>query len=412
MTISRSPSLVGTVVFVAMLSASAAAWSEPAAIESRRMARAKDLIADEQWSQAIKELRAAAADPREPNKDEALFWLAHSQNQENDFAGAIETIRQLEREYASSRWVKPARSLLIELAQKLKRDDVLWWTAVSPRVRVAPTPRPAVAPVAPPQPVPTPGPGFARTPEAFPPVAQPGAPVAPGAAQVAPPVPAAAPPAWVLEGWHPDADQRILALGSLLEKNEALVVDLLRHIALDDENPGAGRRAVFVLAQSGKPVALLAVVEIAKRGPEPVKLAAVRELGRFGGPEASKALLQVYSTANLTVKRQVVSSLGARAEVPALYRIAQSEPDPSLRSTAIIALGRVGGREQLARLYASAERGSRRSIIAGLFNARAEDELIQIADKERDPELRREVLSRLRLLGTPKARAYLAKVNP
>lgn len=409
MTKTRSQSLVALLGFLAAFSAAAPVWSAPAAAESPRMARAKNLMADEQWSRAIRELRAAAADPREPNKAEALFWLAHSQNQDNDFAAAIETIRQLEREYSSSRWVKPARSLLIELAHKLKRDDVLWWTAVPPPARAVPTPRP-MPPSAAPQPVPMPAPPFARTPEAPPQMPQPVAP-ATTPPQAVPPVPPAAPPAWVVETWQPDTDQRILALGSLLQKNEALVVDLLRHIALDDGNPGAGRRAVFVLAQSGKAVAQSAVVEIAKRGPEPVKLAAVRELGRFGGPEASKALLQVYSNANLAVKRQVVSSLGARAEVSALYRIAQSERDPSLRSTAIVALGRVGGREQLVRLYGNGQRGSKRSIIVGLFNARADDELIQIADKEDNPELRREVLSRLRLLGTPKARAYLLKVG-
>ena len=408
MTINRLQSLVAVVVFLAAVSASVPAWSAPAAAESRRMARAKDLIADEQWSQAIKELRAAAADRQEPNKDEALFWLAHSQNQDNDFAAAVETIRELERKYSSSKWVKPARSLLIELAQKLKRDDVLWWTAVPPPARPVPTPRP-MPPSAAPQPVTMPAPPFARTPEAPPQMPQPVPATTPP--QAVPPVPPAAPPAWVVETWQPDTDQRILALGSLLQKNEALVVDLLRHIALDDGNPGAGRRAVFVLAQSGKPVARSAVIEIAKRGPDPVKLAAVRELGRFGGPEVSKALLQVYSSANFAVKRQVVSSLGARAELSALYRIAQSERDPSLRSTAIVTLGRVGGRGQLVQLYGKAERGSKRSIIVGLFTARAEDELIQIAGKEDDQELRREVHSRLRLLGTPKARAYLLKVG-
>jgi HEAT repeat protein len=410
MTITRARSFVAVVGFLAALSVTHLANAEPAA-ESRRMARAKDLIADEQWSQAIKELRRAAADPREPNKDEALFWLAHSQNQDNDFAAAIESIRQLEREYPSSRWVKPARSLLIELAQKLKRDDVLWWTAVAPPPRTPharrpdrPLPGGSSQPVAPP-------PAFLRP--AAPPPPTPTPAVSPPAPSIqpTPPVPTAPPPAWVVETWHPDADQRILALGSLINSNEAIVVDLLRHIAFDDENPGAARRAVFVLAQSGKPVAQSVVVEIAKRGPEPVKLAAVRELGRFGGPEVSKALLQVYSTANVAVKRQVLSSLGARAEVSALYRIAQSERDPTLRSTAIVALGRVGGREQLLRLYGNAEGGSKRSIIIGLFNGRAEDELIQIADNEHDPQLHREALLRLRLLGTPKARAYVAKAS-
>jgi hypothetical protein len=416
MTITHARCCVALIGFLAALATAPPVRAEAAPTESRRMARAKNLIADEQWSQAVRELRAAAADPREPNKDEALFWLAHSQNQDNDFAAAIESIRQLAREHPASRWVKPARSLLIELAQKLKRDDVLWWTAVAPRARTPQPLPPAPGAVASPQPADAPPAVDVRPPQRPAPTSRPAA--APAAVapvqptpQPAPPVPSAPPPAWVMETWNPDADQRVLALGSLMHSNEAIVVDLLRHIALDDENPGAGRRAVFVLAQSGKPVAQSAVVEIAKRGPEPVKIAAVRELGRFGGPEVSKALLQVYSTANTVVKRQVLSSLGARAETSALYRIAQSERDQTLRSTAIVALGRVGGREQLVRLYSDAEHRSKRPIIIGLFNARAEDELIQIADKEHDPELRSEVLSRLRLLGTPKARAYLAKTK-
>src|SRR5690348_1753985 len=86
------------------------------AVESKRMERAKDLIADEQWAPAVDELTAAANDPKEPNRDEALFWLAHSQNQVHDSSAAVETIGRLEREYPLSRWVKPARSLRIEIA--------------------------------------------------------------------------------------------------------------------------------------------------------------------------------------------------------------------------------------------------------------------------------------------------------
>ena len=42
---------------------------------------------------------------------------------------------------------------------------------------------------------------------------------------------------------------------------------------------------VFMLAQSLAPEARATVIEVAKSGPEPVRLAAVRELGRFGGPD-------------------------------------------------------------------------------------------------------------------------------
>lgn len=384
---------------VALLPGSALAWPDTVGPESRRMSRAKDLIADEQWGRAIDELRAAVADPKEMGKAEALFWLAHSLNQENDFAAAVEFIRRLEREHPSSPWVKPARSLLIELAHKLRRDDVLWWTAVSPAPPAMTTPRPGLrrTPLAP-------------RPERPPPHAAVPAVVAP--VQPAAPVPSPPPAAWFVDDWSPDTDQRILALGSLIHTDAGKVIPMLRLIALEDGNPGAARRAVFVLAQSRTPEALWTVVEVATRGPEPVKVAAVRGLGSFGGPEVSKALLQVYSTANALVKRQVVTTLGERAETPALLRIAQSEGDQSLRATAIVTLGRVGGREQLASLYSKASRESKRPIIIGLFTARGEDELIRIAEKEQDKQLRAEVLTRLRLLGTSKARAYLAKINP
>src|SRR4249920_1506866 len=73
-----------------------------AAPDSKRLERAKDLIGDEQWGRAVEVLKAAVADPKEPNRDEAIFWLAHSYNQARDMAAAIETIRQLEREYPKS----------------------------------------------------------------------------------------------------------------------------------------------------------------------------------------------------------------------------------------------------------------------------------------------------------------------
>ncbi len=407
----RIKGLCGFVVgvgLIALLPVSGAAWPDAVGPESRRMSRAKDLIADEQWARAIDELRAAVADPKESNKAEALFWLAHSLNQENDFAASVEAIRRLEREHASSPWVKPARSLLIELAQKLRRNDVLWWTAATPPP--APAPRtPPAAPVPPPSRTRRPTPvGPSGTPPAMP-VAVPPA-VPPGETPIPPPPPPAAP--WFVHDWSPDTDQRILALGSLIHTDAEKAIPILKLIALDTNNPGAARRAVFVVAQSRKPQALSTLVEVAQSGPEPVKVAAVRGLGNFEGPEASGALLQVYSSANPPVKRQVVTVLGEREEMPALLRIAQSEGDQNLRAIAIVTLGRVGGREQLYTLYLKAKRESKRPIIVGLFTARGEDELIRIAETEQDEQLRREVLTRLRLLGTPKARAYIATLKP
>lgn len=214
---------------------------------------------------------------------------------------------------------------------------------------------------------------------------------------------------WIPEGWEPDTNQRIQALGSLMQTDAARVIPILREIALESPDATEASRAVFILAQSGRPEARSTVLEVAKRGSELVQIAAVRELGRFGGPKAAEELLQVYVIGNPRVKHQVVNSLGERSATVALMRIAETEQDRRLKETAIVRLGQAGAHAQLARLYDRAHMDVKRAIIVGLFNARAEDELIRIAEQERDATLRGEVLTRLRLLGTQKARVYLEK---
>ena len=271
-----------------------------ASAESDRLTRAKDLIGDEQWLPAIQELKAAVADPRERNRDEALFWLAQCESEARDTAAAVATIQQLERDFPHSAWVKPARSLRVELAQRLRRNECcgtprrLLHRRRLPRRRRLP-------------------PHHRRVPPRH------------HALRALPPPP---PPAWMPEGDLPDMDLRIQALGSLMHTDALRVIPMLKEIALSGSSPDESRRALFLLAQSSRTDARATVLEVAKTGPEPVRLAAVRELGRLGGPAVSDDLLQVYATANDRVKYQVVTALGQRDAAAALMRIAQSEVDP------------------------------------------------------------------------------------
>src|SRR5215471_2000409 len=121
----------------------AMAAAAPAA-DSKRLAQGKDYVADEQWARAIVEFKAAADDPREKNRDEALFWLAHSEHQSGDDASALQTIVRLEHEYPKSVWVRPAHSVRVEIAQSMRRDDVLWMIAATPAPPPAPAARPSV----------------------------------------------------------------------------------------------------------------------------------------------------------------------------------------------------------------------------------------------------------------------------
>lgn len=377
----------------------AAGAAEP---QSPRIDRAKDHIADERWVRAIAELKAAAGDARERSRDEALFWLAHCHNQAGDTASSLEAINRLELEFPRSPWVKPARSLRIELAQRMNRTDVLWLTAVPPPAPV-PTPAPpVVVPAAPPA---TPAPTVAP----LPPPREPRH--APWPRPAVAPTPAP-PQIWMpIPLMDPDLELRIQAMGSLILTNSdeaAKVIPILRDIALEASSSGAARRALFALAQSRLPEARSTVVEVAKSASEPVQIEAVRVLGRLRGPDVSSTLLHVYADAGEPVKYQIVVSFGQRAETGSLLRIAESEANQQLRDMAIVTLGRTpGGKMHLRRMYGTAAAPSKRSIIVGLFNARDDEGLIHIASRERQASLRREVLGRLRLLGTARAKQYL-----
>lgn len=406
--------VVGLLVAFAFQAGAAAA----AAPDSARLGRAKDYIADEQWTRAIAELRTVVADPKDKSRDEALYWLAHSLNQAGDSAAAITTIRRLEREYPTSLWVKPAGSLRVDIAVHLQRSDVLWWMAVPP---APPAPAAVAAPRAPSVPPAAPTPPVLATPPAPavpPPPPPPGHRLLPppAAPHVAPafPTPPVPPAAWLPEEYRPDADIRIQALDRLMVTDATRVIPILKQIVLASENAREASRALFVLAQSGQPEARQTVVQVAMLASEPIRIAAVKELGRFGGPDASQDLMRVYASSDLAVKMQVVTSLGERAERTALLQIAKSEKDPSVKATAILTAGQAGGpevKEQLRLLYKQVGMDAKRPIILALFSARAEEELIRIADEEKDPQLRAEALMRLRLLGTPRAKAYLQKAD-
>jgi hypothetical protein len=387
------------------------AYAAPAP-DSKRLALAKDYIADEQWARAIDELRVVAADTRDANRDEALFWLAHSQYQVGDHVEAVQTIARLERLFVKSRWTRPARSLRVEIAQRLRRDDVLWvWAAppatppASPRAVFppdqpsprTPMPPPGVVPTTPPPSLAPPRPGRLPRPAAPPegpvvatPVATPFPPGVPDHA--APPFPRGARPGAFpvpVEGLMPaepfivDTDLRMQALVSLLDSHSDRVIPLLREIALDKRNPAEARRAVFALAQSPRSEARNTVVEAARRGPNVVRIAAIREMGRFSEPTFTSALAA----------------------------IARNESDIAVRETAIVTLGRSGARVQLRTLYSQLPQSSRIAVLRGLFNAKDDDELIRIATNERDQRLRTRARQHLRLLGTPKAVKFLTE-NP
>ena len=407
---------------VAFLAMTGGAWAETSP-DSKRMERAKDFFAEEQWARAIAEFQAVAANPRETNRDEALFWLAQSEHETGDHSAAIQTIARLERLFPKSPWVRFARSLRVEIAQRLNRADVLW-AFVTPPAAPAPAPRPGATPMALP-PVPPAAPPPPRTPGsprptmmAMPPAAAPMPAPAPMAG-VAPPAPPAAPaPAapprpvvrpgflvppsgatptlipgaeFFLPTPHPsDIDLRIEALNGLLEGHSEKVIPLLREIALDGNNPDEGRRAIIVLAQVAPP---RGADDGHRRGP------ARRRAGPHRGDQGNgtvrrrhrerrvdEGLFHLHDAARQAADR-VVARRAGRQPLPAADRERRVRCGRA-RDTAIeLTLGRLpDARPQLRTLYRIVRPESRMAVLSALFSSKDEDELIRIARTEKDAD--------------------------
>ena len=313
--------------------------------DSERLGRAKDFIADERWTRAIAELRVVVADAKEPSRDEAAFWLAHSLNQVGDPAEALEVIEGLERDYPRSRWLKPARSLRIEIAHRLQRTDLLWRVA-------APSAKPTAKP---PQ-----AQSRERPKAASKATVETASEAAEAATTLAAEITISA----------DDAELRLYALSGLMSTDASRVVPILREIALKTGDEAQARRALLVLAQSDRPDARKTIVEVAQSGDETRQAAAVKVLAYQGWPETEKVLLEIYRASTPHVKRQVIRAFGS-----------------------------AGARMQLRRLFdTSKDVELKQAIINALFAAGAQSELERIAKYDRDQEIRRAASAKLKLV--------------
>jgi hypothetical protein len=341
---------------------------------------ARLLIFDRDWARAVVALRKVMADRREPLRDEAAFWLAHSLFQLGKAGDALAAIGTLETDHPRSRWLLPAQSLRVEIATRMGSSELLW------RVAQPPPPPDPPAPPAPPR---TPRPS--RAPRAL-------------AAPPAPPAPPPPPPVAMTM-----TDVRIQALSGLLLEAPDRAVPALRQIVVQEQETPQARRALFVLGLSPHEQARETVMHFATTGPDALRIVAVEQLGRWPTADAKKTMTYAYSTGSERVKLQVLQSLGESGGASYLYEIVTSEEDPGLRESGIFGLGHARGRGELARLYAraSAPRAERMAILEALFAAGADRELVTIARQEADAELRAAAIARLRTLNTPVALRYL-----
>ena len=172
-------------------------------------------------------------------------------------------------------------------------------------------------------------------------------------------------------------------------------------------------RAMFVLTQSGSPKALAIVGRIARDGSQrSLQLRAIRYLGIMGGDQTRRILSDVYtSSPDVTVKKNILRAYMVAGDKERLLVIARTEPVVDLRLDAVSQLGVIGARAELADLYGKETAVPvRKKIISAMFISGNADTLGEIARNEKVEELRLAAIRNLGLLGGSRSGQLLLSI--
>lgn len=188
-----------------------------------------------------------------------------------------------------------------------------------------------------------------------------------------------------------DDDIKLMAINSLMQSDPERSVPLLEKLLQTQSSPKLRERALFVLSQSDSPKAAEVVARVAKGGSNPdLQLKAIRSLGAYGGKKNRDLLADIYASSNdAGIKKQVLNSYMVSGERDKLLAIAKSDPNVEMRKDAIHYLGTMGANSQLSDLYSTESSTEVRArILQGLFVGGNTTKLIEVAKNEKDPELR------------------------
>ena len=214
---------------------------------------------------------------------------------------------------------------------------------------------------------------------------------------------------------EPDDDLKLMAINSLMNTDPERAIPLLEGVLKGNHPLKQKQQALFVLLQTGSPRARQIVVEIAKGGSNPeLQKKAIENLGVFGGAESRQTLAEIYgSSTDVGVKHRILQSFMVASDRGRLLAAAKGESNPELRRQAIQLLGVMGNQTapDILGLYANGrDKSDRKAAIQALFVQGNDKALIDLARKETDPELKRAIVQQLSVMGTKDATDYMMEI--
>ena len=210
-----------------------------------------------------------------------------------------------------------------------------------------------------------------------------------------------------------DEELKLLAIQSLMNSDPEKAVPLLEKIIMGNYPPKLKERALFVLSQSGSDKAQQILMRLAKANDQPdLQKRAIRNLGMNSNPRNRAVLKEIYnSSTDIGVKKSVFQAwlmCGCKEDVASLAR---TEKNPELRREAIRFLGMMGGREELLDFYKnSPDVATREEAVGAMMLCGCSHELAEIVQTEKDPAVLDKAINMLGLVGGDESLAALTKV--
>jgi hypothetical protein len=205
-----------------------------------------------------------------------------------------------------------------------------------------------------------------------------------------------------------DEEMKLMALNGFMNSDPDRALPLLEKLLHSSQSPKIKERALFVLTQSSSPKVRQLVVQMAKGGSNPdLQMKAVHYLGVMGGRQE---LGDVYAATNdAEVKRAALHGLLVAGAKDQLLSAAKGEKNPELRREAIHWLGAMGAEPELWQLYqAEPSLEGKQAILHALFIGGNTEHLLEVARTAKEPELRQQAIHWLGASGSPQAGDALA----
>jgi tetratricopeptide (TPR) repeat protein len=266
-------------------------------------------------------------DIKSTRTDAALYWKAYSQSKLGQRPEALATLADLQKRFADSRWSRDAKALEVEVRQASGQ-------AVSP-------------------------------------------------------------------GDQDNDELKLYALRGVMESDPEQAFPIIEKMLAGANSPRVKDRALFVLSQSRSPRARDLIANVARGNANPdLQLRAIRYLGIMGGADNRQVLADVYrGSPDVSVKRAILRSFMVGGDRERLLAVAKTESNAELRGEAVQQLGVMNAGAELNELYQTEQSPEvKKRILQAMFVGGQSDKLIELARAERDPELRKTAIRNLGLM--------------